>query len=157
MNDRAIQRGTPGGGEEACEGTQYMWVLKWNLTGNMVTSSCNEVIKKINRLNQEYQDKQPVIIEIESLSKKSLTIGVGTKEGLSCLIYFPSPDGLGSMHPVPHNSQYHDCDKSIIFWLNSYDSEYEMKDLITYEEAVKEVIYFLQNDDVSANLSWEPD
>lgn len=47
--------------------------------------------------------------------------------------------------------------KSIIFWLNSYDSEYEMKDLITYEEAVNEVIYFLQNDDVSANLSWEPD
>lgn len=76
---------------------------------------------------------------------------------ISCLIYFPSPDGLGSMHPVPHNSQYHDCDKSIIFWLNSYDSEYEMKDLITYEEAVNEVIYFLQNDDVSANLSWEPD
>ncbi|GBF67339.1 hypothetical protein LAWASA_9 [Lawsonibacter asaccharolyticus] len=40
---------------------------------------------------------------------------------------------------------------------NSYDSEFEMKDLITYEEAVNEVIYFLQNDDVSANLSWEPD
>ena len=134
-----------------------MWVLKWNLTGKLVTSSCDEVIKKINSLNQEYQDKQPVIIEIETSSKKSLTIGVGTKEGLSCLVYFPFPDGLGSMHPVPHNSQYRDCDKSIIFWLNSYDSEFEMKDLITYEEAVNEVIYFLQNDDVSANLSREPD
>ena len=32
-----------------------------------------------------------------------------------------------------------------------------MKDLITYEEAITEVIYFLQNDDVSSNLSWEPD
>ena len=66
-----------------------MWVLKWNLTGKLVTSSCDEVIKKINSLNQEYQDKQPVIIEIETSSKKSLTIGVGTKEGLSCLVYFP--------------------------------------------------------------------
>ena len=134
-----------------------MWVLKWNLTGKLVTSSCDEVIKKINSLNQEYQDNQPVVIEIETSSKKSLTLGVGPKEGLSCLVYFPFPDGLGSMHPVPHNSQYRDCDKSVIFWLNSYDSEFEMKDLITYEEAVNEVIYFLQNDDVSANLSWEPD
>ncbi|GBF71578.1 hypothetical protein LAWASA_4338 [Lawsonibacter asaccharolyticus] len=46
-----------------------MWVLKWNLTGKLVTSSCDEVIKKINSLNQEYQDKQPVIIEIETSSK----------------------------------------------------------------------------------------
>lgn len=60
-----------------------MWVLNWDLTGKLVTSSCDEVIKKTNRLNQEYQDKQPVIIEIESYSKKSLTVGVGTKKGLS--------------------------------------------------------------------------
>ena len=127
------------------------------LTGKLVTSSCDEVIKKINRLNQEYQDKQPVIIEIESYSKKSLTVGVGTKEGLSCLTYFPFHDGLGAMHPVPLDSKYRNCEKSIIFWLNSYDSEFEMKYLITYEEAITEVIYFLQNDDVSSNLSWEPD
>ena len=59
-----------------------MCIRDRNLTGNMVTSSCNEVIKKINRLNQEYQDKQPVIIEIESLSKKSLTIWYIHRDGL---------------------------------------------------------------------------
>ena len=34
-----------------------MWVLKWNLTGKLVTSSCDEVIKKINSLNQDVKAK----------------------------------------------------------------------------------------------------
>lgn len=109
-----------------------------------------------NATNPKDQDKLPLLGCIYYAVAIPL-VTVAYIALISCLVYFPFPDGLGSMHPVPHNSQYRDCDKSVIFWLNSYDSEFEMKDLITYEEAVNEVIYFLQNDDVSANLSWEPD
>lgn len=141
---------------EVCGGIQ-MWVLNWDSTGELLTSSCDEVIQKLNELNQEYRHKQPNIIKIESDSKKSLTIGVGAQEGLSCLTYFPFHNGLGSMHPVPPDDQYCDCEETIIFWMNSYDSEFEMKDLIPYEEAIRQVLYFLQNDNISTNLSWEPD
>lgn len=134
-----------------------MWTLNWDLTNKMETSFYDEVIQKINELNQEYQDKQPIIIQIESETKKCLTIGVGAKEGLSCLTFFPSPNGLGSMHLVSPNQSECNDEESIVFWLDSYDSEWEMKELVTYEEAKNEVLYFLQNDDINASSNWELD
>ena len=98
-----------------------MWTLNWDSKNGLKTSSINEVIQKINELNQEYKDKQPIIIEIESDTRKSLTVGVGAIEGLSCLTFFPFPDGLGSMHLISPNEQGLNYKESIIFWLNSYD------------------------------------
>ena len=43
------------------------------------------------------------------------------------------------------------------FWLNSYDSEWAIEDLVTYEEAMDEVLYFLRNNDIDADLNWEKD
>ena len=134
-----------------------MWTLKWDSTNKLVTSCYNEVILKINELNQEYKSKQPIIVEIVSDTQKSLTIGVGTIEGLSCLTFFPSPDGLGSMSLILSEEQALNYGESIIFWLDSYDSEWEIERLVTYEMAINEVSYFLRNDDVNANLNWELD
>ena len=134
-----------------------MWALNWDSTNGLETSSVDEVIQKINELNQEYKDKQPIIIEIESDTRKSLTLGVGVIGGLSCLTYFPFPDGLGSMHLISTDKLGLNHGESIIFWLNSYDSEWAIEDLVTYEEAMDEVLYFLQNNDIDADLNWEKD
>lgn len=131
-----------------------MWTLNWDSTNKMATSSCDEVIRKINELNQKYRDIQPIIVQIESDTKKSLTIGIGAIESLSCLSFFPLPNGLGSMHLVLPDKQEDDSGDSIIFWLDSYDSEWEIKELVTYEEALNEVLYFLQNDDINTSLEW---
>lgn len=134
-----------------------MWTLSWGFSDEMEIYSCYEAIQKINELNQEFQNKQPIIIQIESKTKKSLTIGVGTKEGLSCLTFFPSPNGLGSMHLISSNALEYNYEESIIFWLDSYDCEWEIEKLVTYEEAINEVLYFLKNDDVDTSLNWELD
>ena len=134
-----------------------MWTLNWDSTNGLETSSVDEVIQKINELNQEYKDKQPIIIEIESDTKKSLTVGVGAIEGLSCLTYFPFSDGLGSTHLISPDKQGLNHGESIIFWLNSYNSEWAIEELVTYEEAMNEVLYFLRNDDIDADLNWKKD
>lgn len=61
------------------------------------------------------------------------------------------------MHLISPDKQDLNHGESIIFWLDSYDSEWAIEELVTYEEAMNEVLYFLRNDDIGADLNWKKD
>ena len=132
-----------------------MWSISWDSTNEAKIDYQNEVIELIERINEEYKQTEPVIVQIESMSHKLFCIGVGCIEELSCLDFFPTPDGLGSMHPISKGEEK--SDRSIVFWLDSYDSEWEVDSLIPYKDAISELSYFLKHDDVSTNYIWELD
>ena len=106
-------------------------------------------------INEEYKSKEPVIVQVESEDGKILCIGVGSDDEFSCLDFFPNSNGLGSMHPAPQSKQK--SEKSIVFWMDSYDCEWDKNLLIPYKDAIKELQYFLKHDNISTNLTWELD
>lgn len=132
-----------------------MWKICWDSTNERKVASQDKVVELIESINEEYKQKEPVIVQVESESGKILCIGVGSGEELSCLDFFPTCNGLGSMSPASQNEQK--SEKTIVFWLDSYDSEWEIDLLIPYSEAIKELQYFLEYDDVSSNYIWELD
>ena len=112
----------------------------------------NRIYKKIDK---EYRQKQPVVVEIESETSKSLCMGVGSSDELSCLDFFPTADGLGSIHPISKIEEItFGC---IVFWMDSYDSEWEADLLIPYSIAIRELRHFLKHNDISSNYIWELD
>jgi len=132
-----------------------MWSVCWDSANKVECDDWEEIIELIEEIDKEYRQKQPVIVEIESETSKSICIGVGSLEKLSCLDFFPTADGLGSMHPVSQIKE--NAMGSIVFWMDSYDCEWERNLLIPYEDAIKELQYFLKYDNVSTNLIWELD
>lgn len=132
-----------------------MWNVCWDSTNERSAVSQDEVIELIKNINEEYKHKEPVIVQVESESGKTMCIGVGTGEELSCLDFFPTPDGLGSMHPILQSDPKER--KNIVFWLDSYDSEWEADLLIPFSMAIQELQYFLKYNDVSSNYIWELD
>lgn len=132
-----------------------MWNISWDSTNSVNAISQDAVIKLIESINEEYKHKEPVIVQIESETHKILCIGIGSIEEFCCLDFFPNSNGLGSLHPAPQTE--HGSERSIIFWMDSYDSEWELDLLISYQEAIEELSYFLKHDDVSTKYIWELD
>ena len=132
-----------------------MWNVCWDSKNERNIASQDKVIELIECINEEYKHKEPVIVQVESECGKILCIGVGTGDEFSCLDFFPDSNGLGSMHPVPQSKQK--SKNSVVFWLDSYDSEWEADLLIPYNMAIKELRYFLKYNDVSSNYIWELD
>ena len=132
-----------------------MWSICWDLTNKVKCADAKKIIELIEKIDREYRQKQPVIVEIESETSKSLCIGVGSSDELCCLDFFPTADGLGSIHPVSQIKEH--TLGSIVFWMDSYDCEWERDLLIPYKDAIKELQHFLKYDNISNNLIWELD
>ena len=132
-----------------------MWNICWDLKNERKIVSQDKVIELIESINEEYKSKEPVIVQVESEDGKILCIGVGSDDEFSCLDFFPNSNGLGSMHPAPQSKQK--SEKSIVFWIDSYDSEWEADLLIPYSIAIRELRHFLKHNDISSNYIWELD
>ncbi len=133
----------------------YMWSICWDSTNKVKCADSKKIIELIEKIDKEYKQKQPVIVEIESETSKTLCIGVGSSDELCCLDFFPTADGLGSIHPVSQIKEH--TLGSIVFWMDSYDCEWERDLLIPYKDAIKELQHFLKYDNISTNLIWELD
>lgn len=132
-----------------------MWTIRWDSTNKVKCTDPQKIIELIKKIDKEYRQKQPVVVEIESETSKSLCMGVGSSDELTCLDFFPTADGLGSIHPISKIEEItFGC---IVFWMDSYDCEWDKNLLIPYKDAIKELQYFLKHDNISTNLTWELD
>ena len=53
-----------------------MWSICWDSTNKVKCADSKKIIELIEKIDKEYKQKQPVIVEIESETSKTLCIGV---------------------------------------------------------------------------------
>lgn len=128
-----------------------MWKVYWDNKSVSLYEE-KEVLELIDKLNNEYLDKNSQIVCIENDSGDTLCIGIGNRKEHSFIDYI-SYDGYIAKHVEGENVG----DDILSFNMGSYESEFYISETIKYQTALTILKQYLLNNSLDDQVKWIDD
>ncbi len=128
-----------------------MWKVYWD---DQLVSLYDDkdILKLIEKLNNEYLNKNPIIVRIENDSGDTLCIGIGNEKEYSFVDYI-SYDGYIAKHAEEENVG----DDIICFNMGDYESEFYSNETVKYQTALMILKHYLLNNSLDNRVKWIDD
>ena len=128
-----------------------MWTIYWN-SESISVDNAREVFEVIDRLNLEYNKKNPIFAQVENTVGDRMCIGIGNCEEYSFINFFAF-DGSSSKHVEGEN----EGNEVICFYMGDYESEFYINETIKYKTAVNVLRTYVLDNTLDNAIEWIDD
>ena len=128
-----------------------MWNIYWN-DMQLTLDAVENVIATIDKLNSEYIEKQPILIQVENEFGDRMCMGIGNREEYSIIDFIPF-DNSSSKSVEGENVG----NGVVCFDMGGYESEFSISSTIKYKTALSVLKYFLKENTLDNKVDWIDD
>lgn len=128
-----------------------MWTIYWD-DKQLLLDTVEKVMNTVEKLNEEYVEKQPILIRVENNLGDMMCMGIGDREEYSIIDFFPS-DNSSSKSVEGEN----EGTGVVCFDMGGYESEFDISNTIKYRTAFNILKYFLEENTLDGNVNWSDD